>query len=130
MYRFYMVVPALMIVLLNVVLPYGVAFKIVAVLGILTLPLCCWAFGRLARFRYPMPELFALAGAALPVRRELLDLRRQREEHDGGRVLVLHRAVARHARARPVRPRARDRQVPQLGGHRARAGVPVATASC
>ena len=62
MYRFYMVVPALMIVLLNVVLPYGIAFKIVAVSGIVTLPFCCWAFGRLARFRYPMPELFALGG--------------------------------------------------------------------
>ncbi len=62
MYRFYMVVPALLIVVLNVVLPYGVAFKVVAVSGIVTLPLCCWAFGRLARFRYPMPELFALAG--------------------------------------------------------------------
>lgn len=62
MYRFYMVVPALMIVALNVVVPYGIAFKLVAVSGIVTLPLCCWAFGRLARFRYPMPELFALAG--------------------------------------------------------------------
>ncbi len=62
MYRFYMVIPALLIVALNVVLPYGIAFKIVAVAGIVTLPLCCWAFGRLARFRYPLPELFALAG--------------------------------------------------------------------
>jgi hypothetical protein len=62
MYRFYMVIPALMIVLINVLLPYGVAFKIVVVLGIVTLPVCCWAFGRLASFRYPMPELFALAG--------------------------------------------------------------------
>ncbi len=62
MYRFYMVIPAMMIVLLNVVLPYGIAFKIVAISGIVTLPLCCWAFGRLARFRYPMPELFAVAG--------------------------------------------------------------------
>lgn len=62
MYRFYMVIPALMIVALDVVLPYGVAFKIIAVLGIVTLPLCCWMFGRLARFRYPMPELMALAG--------------------------------------------------------------------
>ena len=62
MYRFYMVVPALMIVALNVILPYGVAFKIVAVLGIMTLPACCWAFGRLARFVFPVPELFALAG--------------------------------------------------------------------
>ena len=62
LYRFYMVVPALMIVALNVVFPYGVAFKLVACLGIVTLPFCCWAFGRLARFRYPIPELMALAG--------------------------------------------------------------------
>lgn len=62
MYRFYMVVPALLIVLLNIVFPYGIAFKIIAVSGVVTLPLCCWAFGRLARFRYPLPELFALAG--------------------------------------------------------------------
>ncbi|MFM8381380.1 MAG: hypothetical protein ACKOA6_05215 [Actinomycetota bacterium] len=61
-YRFYMVVPALLIVFLDVVLPYAVAFKIVAVLGIVTLPVCCWLFGRLARFAYPIPELFALVG--------------------------------------------------------------------
>ena len=61
-YRFYMVVPALAIVALDVLLPYGVAFKLVAVSGLVTLPFCCWAFGRLARFRYPMPELFAFAG--------------------------------------------------------------------
>jgi hypothetical protein len=61
LYRFYMVVPALMIVALNIVFPYGVAFKLVAILGLVTLPGCCWAFGRLARFRYPMPELMALA---------------------------------------------------------------------
>ena len=101
-----MVVPALMIVALNVVFPYGVAFKLVAILGLVTLPFCCWAFGRLARFRYPMPELFALAATALPARRELLDLRRQREDHDGGRVLVLDRPVVRHPRPRPVRARA------------------------
>ncbi len=61
LYRFYMVVPALMIVALNIVFPYGVAFKLVAILGLVTLPACCWAFGRLARFRFPMPELMALA---------------------------------------------------------------------
>ncbi len=63
-YRFYMVVPALAIVLLDVILPYGVAFKLVVISGLVTLPACCWAFGRLARFRYPMPELFAFAGLA------------------------------------------------------------------
>ena len=62
MYRFYMVVPALMIVALNVILPYGIAFKVVACLGIVTLPFCCWAFGRLARFAFPIPELMAIAG--------------------------------------------------------------------
>jgi len=61
-YRFYMVVPALAIVGLDLVLPYGVAFKLVAISGIVSLPFCCWAFGRLARFRYPLPELFAFAG--------------------------------------------------------------------
>jgi hypothetical protein len=69
-YRFYMVLPALAIVLLNGVgvfglhvgLSYGVAMKLVSVLGLISLPVCCWAFGRLADFRYPMPELFAFGG--------------------------------------------------------------------
>lgn len=61
LYRFYMVVPALMIVALNLILPYGIAFKIVTILGLVTLPLCCWAFGRLARFVFPIPELMAIA---------------------------------------------------------------------
>jgi len=61
-YRFYMVVPALFILALDVLLPYGVAFKLVAVAGIVTLPVCCWLFGRLARFAYPVPELFAVVG--------------------------------------------------------------------
>jgi hypothetical protein len=61
-YRFYMVVPAVAMVALDVVFPYGVAFKLVAIAGLVTLPFACWAFGRLARFRYPMPELFAFAG--------------------------------------------------------------------
>ena len=60
-YRFYMVVPALMIVLLDVVLPYGIAIKIIAVIGILTLPYATWLFGRFAKFVYPLPELFAIA---------------------------------------------------------------------
>lgn len=61
LYRFYMVIPGLMIVLLNTLVPYGIAFKIVAVSGIVTLPICCWAFGRLAKFAYPIPELFTVA---------------------------------------------------------------------
>ncbi|HYN34407.1 MAG TPA: hypothetical protein VES40_17410 [Ilumatobacteraceae bacterium] len=61
LYRFYMVIPALAIVALDVALPYGVAFKLVAVSGLILFPLACWAFGRLANFRHPIPELFAVA---------------------------------------------------------------------
>ena len=61
MYRFYMVVPALAVLLVDLVLPYGIALKIVAVIGILALPTCTWIFGRLARFPFPIPELLTLA---------------------------------------------------------------------
>jgi hypothetical protein len=62
LYRFYMVIPALVIVAFDVVLPYGVAFKLVAISGLVLFPVTCWAFGRLANFRHPIPELFAIAG--------------------------------------------------------------------
>jgi hypothetical protein len=63
-YRFYMVLPALAILLVNLVLPYGVAMKLVSVLGLITLPAACWAFGRLAGFKHPIPEMFAFGGIA------------------------------------------------------------------
>jgi len=65
MYRFYMVVPAVFIVLLDLVLPYGIAFKLVSVAGLLALPACAWAMGRLARLPYAMPELLAVGSLAL-----------------------------------------------------------------
>ncbi len=61
MYRFYMVVPALFILALDVVLPYGIALKLVAVAGLVALPLCTWLFAKLARFVFPIPELFVVA---------------------------------------------------------------------
>jgi hypothetical protein len=63
-YRFYMVVPALAILLLDLVLPYGIAMKLIAVVGILALPWCAWKLGRMTRLAYPLPELLAL-GATL-----------------------------------------------------------------
>ncbi len=64
LYRFYMVIPALAIVALDAIpfVAYGVAFKIVAMSGLITFPASCWAFGRLAGFRHPIPELFAFGG--------------------------------------------------------------------
>jgi len=60
-YRFYMVVPALAIVALDALVPYGVAMKIVAVAGPVALPWCAWRFGRLVRLPFPVPEAFAVA---------------------------------------------------------------------
>jgi hypothetical protein len=60
-YQFYMVVPSLMILLLDVVLPYGVAFKLITVSGVLTLPVAAWAFGRLSGLRFPGPAMLAAA---------------------------------------------------------------------
>ncbi len=60
-YHFYMVVPSLVIVVLDVVLPYNVAFKLVTVSGLVALPVAAWAFGRLARLPFPGPALLAVA---------------------------------------------------------------------
>ncbi|MCC5953271.1 MAG: hypothetical protein JJU45_14350 [Acidimicrobiia bacterium] len=59
-YHFYMVPPALAIALLSYVIPYGVAFKLVAISGVVTMPAAAWAFGRLTRLPFPTPPLLAL----------------------------------------------------------------------
>ena len=60
-YRFYMVVPAIFILLLDIVLPYGIALKLVAVAGLLALPVCTWLFAKLARLVFPIPEMLVVA---------------------------------------------------------------------
>jgi hypothetical protein len=62
-YVFYMVVPSLLIVLLDVFLflDYNVAFKLVSVSGLVLLPVAAWAFGRLARLPFPYPGVLAVA---------------------------------------------------------------------
>ncbi|MFN2608699.1 MAG: hypothetical protein ABR511_12560 [Acidimicrobiales bacterium] len=60
-YVFYFPLPAFMIAVLSYLLPYGVAFKFVTVLGLLTLPVAAWAFGRLSGMRFPGPALLAVA---------------------------------------------------------------------
>ncbi|QGG95805.1 6-pyruvoyl-tetrahydropterin synthase-related protein [Actinomarinicola tropica] len=68
--RFYMVPPMLAIVVLDLVLPYGVAFKLVAVSGALALPVAAWAFGRLAGLAFPAPPLLAVAAVAFLFHRD------------------------------------------------------------
>ena len=59
-YRFYMVVPALFIVLLDVFLPYGIAFKLIVVLGLVAFPMCAYFMGKIAKLAYPLPELMVV----------------------------------------------------------------------
>ncbi|MDQ6797789.1 MAG: hypothetical protein M3011_07185 [Actinomycetota bacterium] len=59
-YVFYFPLPALLIAFLSFVLPYGIAFKVVSVAGILSLPVAAWAFGRLSGMRFPGPALLAV----------------------------------------------------------------------
>ena len=58
-FHFYMVVPFLLILALDVVLPYAVAFKLVAVSGVVLLPAAAWAFGKLSGLRFPGPPMLA-----------------------------------------------------------------------
>jgi len=60
-FHFYMVVPFLAMLLLDVVLPYAVAFKLIAVSGVVALPAAAWAFGRLSDLRFPGPAMLAAA---------------------------------------------------------------------
>src|SRR5581483_5969061 len=55
---FYFPGPYLVIAALSYVLPYGIAFKLVAVSGLVFLPLCAYAMGRLLNMRFPGPQLF------------------------------------------------------------------------
>ncbi len=64
LYTFYFPLPGLITVVLHAVVPYDVAFKLVTVLGTLLLPICAFAFGRLAGLRDPGPG--CLAAATLP----------------------------------------------------------------
>jgi hypothetical protein len=62
-FQFYFPLPSLVIVVLDVLLPipYGVAFKVVTILGLLSLPVCAWAFGKLSGMRFPGPVVLAVA---------------------------------------------------------------------
>jgi hypothetical protein len=63
-YTFYFVVPDLIAAVASYLIPYGVAFKLMTVLGSVLTPLGAWACGRLFGLRPPGPA--ALAAATLP----------------------------------------------------------------
>ena len=60
-FHFYFPLPSLLIVALDLVLPYNVAFKLVTVSGLVALPVAAWALGRLTQLPFPIPPLMAVA---------------------------------------------------------------------
>ena len=58
---FYFPLPSLLIVALDVVLPYGIAFKLVAVSGLVSLPASVYFFARMTGMRFPGPPIMAVA---------------------------------------------------------------------
>ncbi len=58
---YYFPLPMVAIAVVSYVIPYDVAFKLVAVSGLVALPVVCWALGRLARMRFPGPACLAVA---------------------------------------------------------------------
>lgn len=60
----------LLLVALSLPIPYGIAFKMVTVLGLVTLPVSAWAFGKLCDLRFPLPPLFAVAAVLFIYNRE------------------------------------------------------------
>ena len=58
---FYFPLPSLAIILLDLLISYEVAFKLVTVAGLVSLPVSAWAFARLAGLRTPGPACLALA---------------------------------------------------------------------
>ncbi|MHB0981059.1 MAG: hypothetical protein ACYC5Q_13505 [Thermoleophilia bacterium] len=64
LFTFYLPLPFLMIAIFNVVLPYGVSFKLATMLGVFLLPPAAYTFGKLFRFREPFPLLAAVMSLA------------------------------------------------------------------
>lgn len=60
----------LLLVALSVPIPYGIAFKLITALGLVTLPISAWAFGKLCDLRFPLPPLFAMAAVLFIFNRE------------------------------------------------------------
>jgi hypothetical protein len=56
-----LLVGAVVLLAFGVALPYGVAFKLVTVLGVVAMPVAAYAFGRLADLPFPAPSVLAVA---------------------------------------------------------------------
>lgn len=55
---------SLMMAVFGIALPYGVAFKVLSVSGVVAMPVAAYLFGRLSGLRYPIPALLAVGTTA------------------------------------------------------------------
>ncbi len=60
---FYFPIPALFTVIVDLFIPYGVAFKLATIVGLVALPVASYAFLRLLAFSRPVAALGALTGS-------------------------------------------------------------------
>ena len=65
--QYYFPFPSVMVALLNVVMPYDVAFKIVTVSGPVMLPAGAYYFAKGMRAPFPAPPAFAIAALGMLV---------------------------------------------------------------
>jgi len=65
--QYYFPFPTVMVALLNLAMPYNVAFKIVTVSGPIMLPAAAYAFARGMRMPWPAPHFFAIAAFGMLV---------------------------------------------------------------
>lgn len=71
-YRWLILAAAVLVVVLAVPMPYNRAFKLVSGIGLLGLPLACWAFAKLSDLPFPAPPLAAAASLVFAYNREPL----------------------------------------------------------
>jgi hypothetical protein len=67
---YYFPLPMFAIAFASYIIPYNISFKLISVAGLVTLPVCCWAFGRLARMPFPGPPCLAVGALAYLFGRE------------------------------------------------------------
>ncbi|MCB0978881.1 MAG: hypothetical protein KDB02_15610 [Acidimicrobiales bacterium] len=58
------------VAVLSVPIPYNISFKVVTAVGLLAMPLVCWAFAKLCDLPFPIPPIMSAAGLIFVFNRE------------------------------------------------------------
>ena len=69
-YRYLIGGLAVAVVVLSVPVPYNRSFKLITALGLLAIPVACWAFAKLADLPFPIPPLASAGGLLFIYNRE------------------------------------------------------------